>query len=196
MTTIVLEPPQPFISLDLACKHLRVSDPGKDVLIQLYIAATCSHIDGPLTWLKRSIGEQLIEHRVDSFGCEISLPGRPIIEIDAVEYIDGDGVLQDLDPAAYQLTGHVLRPAFGTSFPVVRGDVDGVRVRYLAGYSDPTDTNAEAGGGIPKSLIAATLIMLGDLWKNPDSTVEGTISTKINMSTTVEALLQPFQVWA
>lgn len=48
---------------------------------------------------------------------------------------------------------------------------------------------------MPAPIRAAILLMVGDLYRNRDTTAVGTIS-KIDMSTTVENLLAPFRVFA
>ena len=44
-------------------------------------------------------------------------------------------------------------------------------------------------------ILAAVKLMVGDLWRNRDTVAIGQVS-QIPMSTTVEALLSPFRVWA
>lgn len=131
MTVIVITHPEPLVSLDDAKDHLRVTENDEDGLIEGYIAAASAWIDGPAGWLGRSIGLQTLELRSNVFsGCE-RLPYGPIISIASVKYIDAQGVEQTVDPAQYEVIDGGLAVKSGSAWPSHRGDVEGVRVRYL-----------------------------------------------------------------
>lgn len=188
MTVVVVEPPAPFVDLATAKAHLRVDHGDDDTLIEAYIAAACAHIDGPAGWLRRAIGEQTLEARFDSFRngrCDvIRLPNPPIVDVVAVKYLAADGAEQTLDPEAYELTGgNELRPAYGTSWPTAQSYADAVRVTYDAGYATP-----------PAPVVAAVLLMVGDLYEHRETTSDGAASP-VQMSTIVENLLAPYRVW-
>lgn len=185
MRTVVITPPDPFVDLDTAKAHLRVSDDTEDTLITAYIAAACSHIDGPSGWLGRAIGVQTLEARGSYFnGCRWVLPFPPVIEVASVKYLDADGTEQTLATNQYEVRGNGIERAYGVSWPSVRWDAENVRVRYDAGYDE-----------IPGAITAAVLLMVGDLYTNRDTAIVGQ-SASVAMSTTVENLLAPYRVFS
>lgn len=183
MSVVVVTPPEPDIDLELVKTHLRVEGDDDDVLIQALIDAACAHIDGPAGWLGRSIWAQTLELRQNVFCGPIRLPYGPVQSITSVEYVDTAGVEQTLDDAGYVLlTDGVCDLTYGASWPSHRGDAEGVRIQYDAGYET-----------LPSTILAAVLLMVGDLYKNRETT--GPDGGAIEMSTTVQNLLGPFRNW-
>lgn len=188
MSVVVITRPEPLVDIDTAKAHLRVDHNDDDTLIAAYIAAACAHIDGPGGWLNAAIGAQTLELRRDSFidrRCDsIDLPFSPVREVVSVKYLDADGVEQTADPTSYVLASDaVLHPAYGTSWPSPRYTADAVRIRYDAGYEQA-----------PEAVVAAVLLMVGDLYQRRESTTDGS-ATAVPMSTSVENLLAPYRAW-
>lgn len=189
MHVLVVTPPDPLVDLATAKAHLRVDDDDQDTLIGAYIAAACAHIDGPGGWLGRAVGAQELEAQFDSFPLTargaLDLPFPPLLEVSAVTYDDADAAAQTLDPTVYLVDPRGLLLAPEKSWPSSYSRRGAVRVTYTAGYAE-----------IPPSIVAAILLMVGDLFENRESAVTGTIAAAIPMSTTVERLLAPFRVWS
>jgi len=186
MRVTVITPPEPFITVEEAKARVRVLADDEDGLIEDLIASATAHLDGPDGWLGRALGRQTLEARGDFFrDRRWYLPYPPVIEIEALTYLDHDGVEQTLDPTAYELRGHLIERAFATRWPLVRCDDESVRVLYTAGYD-----------AVPRPICAAILLMVGDLYANRETTVASANSIIVPMSTTVENLLMPFRVWA
>ena len=186
MRVTVITPPSPVITLDEAKVHLRARRDTEDDLIEMYVAAATSHIDGPDGWLGRAIGVQTLEVRLNSFACtDIRLPYPEVISVSSVKYLDSAGDEQTMAPEAYEQFGSIIAPAHGTGWPTARYSREAVRIRYQAGYED-----------VPEAIRAAILLMTGDLYKQRETFVTGTISSAIPMSTSVENLLAPFRVYA
>lgn len=184
MRILVAEPPAPFVSRDEAKAHIRVFHNDEDPLIEGMIAAACAHLDGPPGWLGRSIAEQGLEVRGELFtSCVIALPFPPVIDVTSIKYLDTNGVEQTMPPESYEVRGDVIAPVYGKSWPAVRRQPENVRVQYQAGYET-----------IPPAVRAATLLMIGDLYANRETTLSGT-AVEVPMSTTVARLLSPFRVW-
>lgn len=217
MSVVVVTPPGQLVSLELAKQHLRIDHDDDDQLIELYLAAAQAMIDGPGGWLGRCVGVQELELRFDGFvtpiwgwnydsgglfwgaspdyysvfnaawpAGRVRLPFPPLVSVTSVTYEDQDGQMQELPSANYLATDEGLDAAFGTTFPSGRWEANAVRVRYQAGYPTP-----------PSSIVAAILLMIGDLYDNR-ATVETGVraaAVMIPMSTTVEALLSPFRVF-
>ena len=188
MRTVVVTPPEPVVSVEEAKLHLRVDGDDEDTVIAGMIAAATGFIDGPDGWLGRAIGVQELEYRGDLFRCDpIRLPYPPVVDIISVEYEDGAGVVQTLDPSLFELRGAELGTAWGKSWPSVRayrGPAETVRVRYNAGYAD-----------LPPAIRVAILMMVGDMYRHRSETVDGS-SAAAAMSFTVANLLAPFRVFS
>lgn len=198
---VVIEAPAALVDLATAKAHLRVDHDDDDAIIGAYIAAACGHIDGPGGWLGRAIGPQTLELRADDFrGCDgqgaFDLPFAPIIDVVSVKYLDGaDGAEQTVTPTDYEITARsTLRPGYEIEWPTARSFADAVRIRYRAGYvADPTAETLVAA--VPAPVVAAVLLMVGDLYANRETAAEGG-RPAVQMSLTVERLLAPFRIWS
>ena len=186
---IVTVPPERFVSIDIAKRHLRVDGDDDDLLIGTFIDAATAHIDGPDGWLGRAIGVQTLEAGLDGFVCDpISLPYPPAISIIGIVYDDVSGMERVLDPATYEFRGGVIGSAWGKSWPTTRayrGSSRSVRVTYRAGYES-----------VPAPIVVAILMMVGDLYRFRTTASDTSMATSaIPMSVGVETLLQPFRVY-
>lgn len=185
MRVIVVTPPAvPVVSLDQAKDHLRVRHDDEDALITAYIAAATAHIDGPGGWLGRALGDHVLEARFDTFECIGALPYPPVIEVESVKYIDGDGVETTVAPSVYEVRGTVIGTTWGQSWPSPRSEPEAVRIRYRAGYQI-----------LPSPILAAILLMVGDLYRNRGEALINQTTAQVAMSTTVQNLLAPFRVY-
>lgn len=184
MSVVVVTPPEPGIDLALVKGHLRVDHEEDDQLIQAYVDAAVSHIDGPSGWLSRTIWPQTLELRQNVFCGPIRLPYGPVTDVVSVKYVDGDGVEQTMPPADYMLTNDgVLTLAFGASWPALRGDAEGVRVQYEAGYEV-----------LPPSILPAVMLTVSHWYANREAVSVGQAATEMPMS--AQALLSPFRAWS
>jgi uncharacterized phiE125 gp8 family phage protein len=182
---VVVTPPEPFITLDQAKGHLRVTGSDEDSLIDIYRAAACAHIDGPLTWLGRSVGQQTLRAYFDSFDDDLlRLPGAPLLTVSSVVYDAEDGTATSVAAELYTLDLAGALVAHGESWPTARDRAGAVRVEYTAGYA-----------AVPKPIVAAALLMIGDLYQNRETTALEAKVSAVPMSTTVEALLSPYRIW-
>ena len=101
----------------------------------------------------------------------------------SIKYIDSAGVEQTLAAPGYALLSEgVVGLSYSAAWPSHRGDAEGVRVRYVAGFAS-----------LPPAILSAVLLMVGDLYKNRETT--GPDGGQIQMSTTVQNLLSPFKNW-
>lgn len=183
MSVVVVTPPTPAIDLDVVKSHLRVEFNDDDALIQAYVDAAVSHIDGPGGWLGRSVWPQTLELRQNVFGDDTRLPYGPVQSVTSIKYVDGDGAEQTVPPADYFLTGDgEIKLSHGASWPSLRGDAEGVRIRYEAGHET-----------LPGAVLSAVLLMVGDLYNHRGST--GSETGAVQMNTTVENLLAPYRAW-
>lgn len=185
MSVVVITPPGPLIELALTKAHLRVRHADDDALINSYIAAVSAHIDGPDGWLNRAVGQQVLELRTHCFGSySLILPYPPVISITSVKYTDRAGEEQVVDPAIYrEIDGGLARKTLAAWPTDLASEPDAARIRYVAGFTST-----------PPSIVAAALLMVGDLYANRETSVIGTIAAAIPMSASAENLLAPFRV--
>jgi len=181
MTVLVVTPPAPLVNLQTVKDHLKLETGDDDALLESYLAAASGWIDNPLGWLGRAICTQTLELRVSTFSAADALPHRPVASIASVKYVTPAGIEETLPPQAYRLDGPAL-VATG-SWPALRGDAEGVRVRYVVG-------SAEA----PAPIQQAALLLIGQWFANRASVVVGTIVNQMPFG--VEALLQPYRKWS
>lgn len=180
MSVLVVTPPAQIVDLELAKSHLRVTDGDEDELIEVYCQAAQASIDGPFGWLGRCLGRQTLELRTNTFsGCE-ALPYGAVLSILSIKYVDVTGIEQTLDDDDFIAVDGFLYPAPGRSWPQVRGDAEGVRVRYEAGFET-----------VPVSITQALLLLISHWFRNRSAVVTGTIVSDLPHGVT--ALLSPFR---
>lgn len=182
MGVVVVTPPEPSLDLETVKAHLNVEHDDHDAIIEAYIDAACAYVDGPAGILNRSIWAQTLELRQNVFCAPIRLPYGPVTEVVSVKYVDTDGVEQTLDDATYLLAGDEVVLAYDQNWPSLRGDTEGVRIRYEAGY-DPT----------PRAVIQALLMLIAHWYANREAVNIGNITSELPMAT--QALLAPFRTW-
>lgn len=186
MSVVVVTPPAPGIDTDLVQAHLRVDHADDAALIDAFVAAAVSHIDGPAGWLGRCIWPQTLELRQDALCGSVRLPYGPVTGIASVKTVDVDGVEQTMSAEDYVLTNAGdLVLAHNAVWPTLRGDTEGVRIRYAAGFEV-----------LPPPVLTAVLLMVGDLYANRETVVTGTSAAAVPMSMTVQNLLAPFKAWS
>lgn len=84
---------------------------------------------------------QVWELTLDAFPAAFELTRVPVASITSVKYTDGSGVLQTLAAEAYTLDSSngygpaFVVPAFGTSWPASRAQINAAVLRYTAGYA-------------------------------------------------------------
>jgi uncharacterized phiE125 gp8 family phage protein len=183
----VVEPPAPVVTWNDMAPQLSLElDDVRQPLVEAYIAAATSHIDGPTGWLQRAIGMQTLELRFEAGRRQrVALPCPPVINVISVSYLDPDGMLQGVPVDGVELIDGALHP-INSSWPWETASArrDAVRVRYRAGYET-----------VPPSIKVAIMMMATDLFRNRGTVAVGLSATSVPMSTTVEALLNPFQVF-
>lgn len=194
---VIVGPDEEPITLDEARAHLRVDDPEEsdaietDMLLMWMAAAReyCEEFTG-LSFALRTLEIALDEFptSTDVAGLGIELPMGPVVSVLAVNW--GDESDEDLAAADFVLdtysAQHRLMPA-ATAWPSVTADTNKVKVRYLAGYGDSSDS----AGPIPRRAKAAILLVLGHLYRNREATTAEALST---LPLGVQSLLRPLRV--
>lgn len=183
---LITAPTAEPITLAEAKAHLRVDSTDEDALITALIVAARQ---GAETATGRALLPQTWELALDEFATEVRLSRAPVSAVDSVKYVDTDGVLQVLDPAAYLLDSHSeparLTAQFGASWPATRSQANAVLIRYVAGYA-----NAAA---VPQEIKQWMLLRIGMLYENRESVAAGVSLAEMPF---VDCLLDAYRIWS
>ncbi len=147
------------VSLLEAKTHLRVDIPDDDALISALITAARHYAE---TLTRRAFIAQSWKLVLDSFpgptligipwGKPFTLPGHAIIleksqvrVVNAIQYLDMNGVSQIMPPANYTVdtTSEPCRitPVFGQIWPIPLPQIGAIEVDFAAGYTVPFSAN-------------------------------------------------------
>jgi uncharacterized phiE125 gp8 family phage protein len=156
-------PPELPISLAEIIEHLRLEGTeAQDALLLGYARSVTAAIDGADGWLGRALTTQQWQLRLDRFPTAvIELPLPPLQSVDAVAYVDPDGVTQTLAPfRVFGVgAGGSIMPAEGMDWPGTRAEPEAVRVTFTAGYGTFTD--------VPEPIRHGLLFMIGEMYDGP-----------------------------
>jgi Phage gp6-like head-tail connector protein len=124
-----------------------------------------------------------------STGFEIFLDHCPVQTVDSITYTDGDGNAQTLSPSLYKLDTITepcrIVPAYGTTWPATRNEINAVSVSYTTGYG-----NASA---VPDPIKGWMLLRIGAMYENREEIVVGSRLASVDLPF-VDGLLQPYRV--
>lgn len=100
-------------------------------------------------------------------GYEIFLPYGNLQTVDSVKYTDENGVQQTLSPTQYKVDSisepSRLVPAYGTTWPGTRNEINSVVVEYTCGYGEAP--------AVPQPIKQWMLLRIGALYENRESDV-------------------------
>lgn len=192
---LVAAPTARPVTLSEVKKHLRVEHDDDNAMIDQFIDAAIAHFDGRDGWLGRAMIEQTWELRLDCFPPCIELPLPPLIEIVSIKYLDRDGALQTLDPAAYQVEAGGFRtalvaPALHSAWPATQGVPQCVRVEFTAGYAlASSDSPAVVEPGVPPPLAAALKLQV-ELFYGRN------VTDAALLQSTIDTLAGQYRIWS
>jgi uncharacterized phiE125 gp8 family phage protein len=135
---------------------------------------------------------QTWELTLDAFPDALELTRTPVQGITSIIYADSTGTNQTLSGSAYTLDaadgyGHAyVVPAYRTSWPDTRDQVNAVAVRYLAGYA--------SAAAAPESIKSWIKLAVGSMYTNRESTVVDRGSV-LSLGF-ADSLLDRYKVWA
>lgn len=182
---LITAPAESPVTLAEAKAHLAVTHSLDDTLIQLYIDAATSHLDGAEGTLGRCLVTQTWEWVADSFPASpIRLPLPPLQSVTSVSYVDADGNTQVVDSSGYVVDsanqpGWVV-PVSG--WPATGTTPNAAIVRFVAGYGDAAD--------VPAAIKAAILLYVGDAYANREAAGEALVENPAALR-----LTRPFKVF-
>lgn len=133
---------------------------------------------GPLTVLQPS----------GKTGFEIILPLTPLMTVTSIKYIDQDGVQQTLAASAYKVDSVTeparILPAYGTTWPQTRNEINAVEVVYQAGYGAAAD--------VPAGIKAWMKLRIGAMYDNREEVA--VIRGSVLEMPFADRLLDPYRV--
>jgi uncharacterized phiE125 gp8 family phage protein len=186
---IIIDAIEEPISLELARLHLRLDAFGDPP----------AHPDDP--WLEQvgipdarrsaedftglSLAPKTYRLSLDAFpDGAIQLARPPLVRVEAIEYVDEQGIERTLSPAAYYLDTSQqmpwVMPAYGSNWPATALTANAVRVTYESG--------AATVQGPVKSAI---LLILGHLYRNREAVTD---KQAAELPMGVQWLLRPSRV--
>lgn len=167
---VVAGPTEEPVTLAETKAHCRVDSSDDDGLIAGYILAARNYVEGQI---HRPICSRLYEFTADYCWPKlcgynrIVLPYPPLQAVRSVSYVDTSGVAQTLSASQYTAMTNRPRgeivPSYAATWPSVRTQVEAVTVRFIAGYTDFTDTTTSpnvtvTGDGVPDDLRTAIMV--------------------------------------
>jgi uncharacterized phiE125 gp8 family phage protein len=186
MATLITAPAEEPITLAETRVHLRVEHDADDLLISGLITAARQAAESRTG---RALVSQEWRATCECWPLELTLSPSPLISVEAVTYLDADGVRQTLAPSSYQVVTDTMQgyicPAYGATWPTTRIEPGSIRIDYTAGYG-----NASA---VPQSIKVWMLMLIGTWYAQRESIVTGTIVAEVPRGFW-EGLLDPYLI--
>lgn len=149
------------VSVNDIKQALRIDHTDDDVILVTHVASAREFVERRI---QSQVAVKTWEFVIDAFPeAEIALPLRPVSSVTSIKYDDVGGVEQTVNPSTYVLD-NVSRDHWvftSSSWPVAMDSFNSVRVRFVAGYSDPTL--------IPPSIKAAIILKTKELYDGEDT---------------------------
>jgi uncharacterized phiE125 gp8 family phage protein len=191
----LLEAPEDLpVELADAKAHARVEVDNDDALISGLIRAATSYAE---TYTQRALLTQQWEMQLDAFAHDcrwIEIPKPPLITLDGILYLDGNGDEQVWGADNYRVIapkGPTAAPArvvlkHSLRWPTVLAEPNSIFVRFTAGYGVlPHD--------VPDDIVHAIKVHVAEMYENRESTVlTGAVLQEVPFS--VNHLLWPYVV--
>jgi len=121
-----------------------------------------------VTW--RSLIPQGRTMVLDRFPSAIALPHPNLLSVDTIDYVDSDGVDQQLSgspemfltvaPSGEKATAGYVTPLYGETWPSTRFQAGAVRVTFTSGYPI-----VDGVAAIPEDITHGRLLLIGELYK-------------------------------
>lgn len=196
-----LTPPvMPAVTLLDAKTHLRIDHDLEDERIRIYLGAAIEFVEDHTG---RALAEASFEQTFNEWpACGyLDLAIAPVRSVDAVAYMDVDGVEQTLSATDedwyWRATAEGARITFTDTFdpPDLWERLGDVRVRFTAGYNAPRNTavDTDASLNAPDRAREAVLLLLGDFYENRQDTIMGT--SVLQLPRGAQALLDQLRIY-
>jgi len=126
--------------------YLRIDPDSEDTLLAQLLDAALGPVED---FLRRQLITATWTKTLDAFPAEefLALERPPLQSVTSFQYVDLDGVTQDVDSAVYSVDtssdpGRIVLE-YDQSWPYARAQIDAVTIVYVAGYGD-------AAGDVPE----------------------------------------------
>lgn len=141
------------VTLAEAKLQCRVDNDAEDAALDGYIAAATAHVE---SYTGRAIASQTWELTADAWADEFTLKG-PVQSVTSVKYFDAAGAEQTLSASLYSLDDTTDRLVMISDFtePTLRGEVNDIAIRFVAGYVT-----------VPAEIKLALLLLVGFWYDN------------------------------
>lgn len=166
-------------------------DEAEDALILGYLGAAREFAEGVLGVY---LAPRTVEFTLDSFPCRrwFPLEPGPIRTIEAITYVDADGIEQDLLSSDFVIDDYktpttVVSARTAPPWPAVRCAPNAVKVLAIVGYGSISDTPPDVLP-LPKDIRAALLLILAHLYENREDSTAVAMETIPNGALTMLGL--------
>ena len=152
------------VTLADAKLHCKVDDAADDALITAMITSAAELAEQQLG---RALMTQTWELTLDSFPDAFELTRVPVQSVTSVKYYDTTGTLQTLASNLYSVDTAdgdgfaYIAPAYNTSWPDTREQINAVVVRFVAGYTD--------AASVPEPIKTWIKLMIGTMYENREA---------------------------
>jgi hypothetical protein len=199
LTTVTAATEEPLL-LQEAKDHCRVDGTEQDGVIANLVSAAREYVE---TFTGRQLISATLRLRLDYFpgGCSrgvpaagyrpagdvewrfigggggILVPRPPLVSVSSITYVDTAGATQTLSAGAYQVDTDSepgrIQPAYNTTWPSTRSQLNAVTITYVAGYATRT--------AVPASIKQAMLLLIGHWYENREAVGQagGTIALAV-----------------
>lgn len=185
------------VTREAAKQHLKreATETFEDSLIDAYLAAAVSHLDGWTGILGRAMCPQTWRQDFDCLSRCIRIPVGPVISVTSITTRNSDGELATIATDNYAIyadaIGSYVRFKDAYSYPTDLYEKGAVRLTWLAGYPvTAPDAPALPVSLAPDAIKHAILLMIGNWHANREAVVLGTIVAELPFA--VQALLAPY----
>lgn len=129
---------------------------------------------------QKVLSRRQVRQYFPAFPCvkPIVLAAWPVVSLTSIQYLDVDGVGQEIEGArllAHPPFARIYSPV-GSAWPVP-GDPAGIVVDVLAGYDEGAEPDSD--DGIPSLLLQAMYLLIGHWFENHEAVAVGNIATEV-----------------
>lgn len=172
---VVVKPSVEPVTLAELKLQSRIDVDDEDTLLAVFISAAREWAE---KFCQRAIVEQTVEYMLDAWPCgAVELPWGEVIDVEAVTYVDQDGVQQTWSDYLLDATTEPARlaPAYGESYPATRTQSGAITIRYRAGYAPGDGSPTDYAENVPAAIKAAILMTAAHWFEHREAVIDGNV---------------------